>query len=375
MGNPEAFQSGMSRRQIIRAGGVGVVAIGAVGVLAACGSDSDSTSGDSPSSSGSTGSKDLGALAIKLSWIKNIEFAGEYFADQNGYYKDAGFSSVNLIAGGDQTTAEDALISGQALIGLSSPAITAPTIAKGAPLKIIGSTYQKNPFCLMSLQEKTPITTIDDLKGKKIGVQSGGNQAIFEGFLKANSLTTDDVEVVTTQYDIAPLEQGKYDAHFSYTTNEPILAKADGFTPVVFALADNGLPFVAETFTVTNDTLSSKRDVLKAFLIAEIKGWTDAVKDPAKSAELAVNTYGKDQKLDVTEQTGEATAQISLILTDDVNANGLFMITDELVQENIKSMAAMGTDIAADDLFDLSLIKEIYEENPDLKTQFTIPSA
>ena len=79
----------------------------------------------------------------------------------------------------------------------------------------------------------------------------------------------------------------------SYTTNEPLEAKADGFTPVVLTLADNGLPFIAETFTVTQDSIDNKRDLLKAFLKAEIQGWTDAVKNPAQAAKYAVDKYGK----------------------------------------------------------------------------------
>ena len=42
---------------------------------------------------------DFGKLDVQFSWIKNAEFAGEYFADSKGYYTEAGFSSVNLIAG------------------------------------------------------------------------------------------------------------------------------------------------------------------------------------------------------------------------------------------------------------------------------------
>ena len=37
------------------------------------------------------------------------------------------------------------------------------------------------------------------------------------------------------------------------------------------------------------ETIDSQRDMLKAFLMAEIRGWTDAVADPAGAAELAVN--------------------------------------------------------------------------------------
>lgn len=369
---PPALASKIDRRAFFRLGGtVGLVA-GTTALLAAC--SSSSTPGKSSSAGATAAAGAYGTIAVQLSWIKNIEFAGEYFATEKGYYTKAGFKGVTLLAGGGQTGAEAALLAGQALVGLSSPSITAPSVTQGAALKIIGSTYQKNPFCLLSLEEKTPIKTLADLKGKTIGVQSGGNETIVKGFLAANDLT-DSVKLVTTQYSIAPLEAGKYDAHMSYTTNEPIEAKADGFTPVVLTLADNGLPFTAETFTVTQDTIDNKRDLLKAFLKAEIQGWTDAVKDPTQSAKYAVDKYGKDQNLAVAEQTDEMNAQNALVLTDDVNKNGLFTMTDDLIAESIKSLGLMGTKITADKLYDMSIIKEVYKENPSLITTFTIPSA
>jgi ABC-type nitrate/sulfonate/bicarbonate transport system substrate-binding protein len=370
---PSAFD----RRSFLRIGGVGAGLVGGGLLLAAC----SGTSSPGSSSSGSSGAKkDFGTVAVQLSWIKNVEFAGEFFATEKGYYKDAGFTEVSLLAGGSgSTTAEEIVISGKALIALSAPIATAPSINKGAPLKIIGTTYQKNPFCLMSLEDGTPIRTVADLKGKKLGVQSGANQTIIAGFLKANGIAKSDVTIVTTGFDIAPLVSGKYDAHMSYITNEPILAEAEGKKPVVLGFADNGLPFVAETFTVLQDTIDTKRDLLKAFLKAEIQGWTDAVKDPAKSADLAANKYGKGanfgKDLDASEQEKEAAAQNELIITADVNTNGLFTMTQALIDENIKSLAAMGYDITAEKLFDLSLLDEVYKENPDLKTTFTIPSS
>ncbi|MCU1528505.1 MAG: transporter substrate-binding protein [Frondihabitans sp.] len=368
---PPVLTEKLDRRAFLRLGGSVALVGGTTALLAACSSSSPG-SGSTTSKAIAAGS--LGTVAIQLSWIKNIEFAGEYFATEKGYYTKAGFKAVTLNAGGGQTTAEEAVLSGQALVGLSSPSITAPSIIQGAALKVIATTYQKNPFCLLSLEEKTPIKTVADLKGKTIGVQSGGNETILKGFLKANNLTN-DVTLVATQYSIAPLEAGKYDAHMSYTTNEPILAKQDGYSPVVLPFADNGLPFVAETFTVTQDSIDNKRDTLKAFLKAEIQGWSDAVKSPAQSATYAVQKYGKDQDLNVKEQTSEATAQNALILTDDVNTNGLFTMTDALIAENIKSLATMGTKITAEKLFDMSLIKEVYKENPDLIQKFTIPTA
>ena len=374
----QTIPSAFDRRSFLRMGGVGAGLLGSGLLLAACSGGGDSAG---TAASGSSGAKqDFGKIAVQLSWIKNIEFAGEFHATENGYYKDAGFSEVELLAGGSgSTTAEEIIISGKALVGLSAPIATAPSIIKGAPLKIIGTTYQKNPFCLMSLEDGTPIRTVADLKGKKLGVQAGANNTIIDGFLKANGIAKSDVTIVTTGFDIAPLVSGKYDAHMSYITNEPILAEAEGKKPVVLAFADNGLPFVAETFTVLQDTIEQKRDLLKAFLKAEIQGWTDAVKDPAKSAELATNKYGKGanfgKDLDVDEQTKEAEAQNTLIVTADVTANGLFTMTQALIDENIKSLAAMGYSIKAEQLFDLSLLEEVYKENPDLKVSLPVPSA
>ncbi len=131
--------------------------------------------------------------------------------------------------------------------------------------------------------------------------------------------------------------------------------------------ADFKLPLVAETFTVRQETIDNEREKLKAFLIAEIKGWKDAVNNPVESARLAAQVYGKDQNLDVAEQTEEAQAQVGLVVSDDTKANGLFTMTPALIDENSAALKDAKLDIAAEDLFDLSVLQEVYAEHPDLK--------
>ena len=63
----------------------------------------------------------------------------------------------------------------------------------------------------------------------------------------------------------------------------------------------------------------------------------------------------------------QAEVQDGLIVTPDVEANGLFTISDELVEASLASLAAAELDLSAEDLFDLSLLDEVYEENPELK--------
>ncbi|MFJ4653083.1 ABC transporter substrate-binding protein [Nocardia sp. NPDC088792] len=355
-------QSALGRRSFLRYAGLAGAAAGAAGVLAACGKSSSGSGGNGTVADGSK----YGTVAVQLSWLKNIEFAGEYFADSKGYYKAAGFGSVNLVAGGAASTSVEAgLGTGKIWIGMSAPQTTAPAVLEGLAAKIVGTTYQKNPFCIVSSAAK-PIKTPQDMKGRKIGVQDT-NQLIFNALLTANGLTPNDVKIVPAQFDPSPLANGEVDGWVSYVTNEPITLSAKGFNNTNFLFADYGLPLVAETLTVSQNTIDKERDKLKAFLIAEIKGWKDAVADPAESARLAVDVYGKDQRLDKDEQTKEATAQNGIVASPDTKTNGLLTMTDALIADNIAALAKAKITIKAEQLFDLSVLREVYTEHPELK--------
>ncbi|KUL24512.1 ABC transporter substrate-binding protein [Actinoplanes awajinensis subsp. mycoplanecinus] len=350
----------MNRRALLR-GGAGLAGLGiSAALLAACGDDSDS-----PATSASGGAKSFGALNYQLSWVKNVEFAGAYIADSKGYYTAAGFSSVNLMAGGPSVSQDAVVASGKALVGISSPDITAAAILKGADLVVIGAQYQKNPFAIVSLAA-TPLTTPQDLIGKKIGVQAT-NEPVWNAFLKANNLDPSKITKVPAQFDPSPLVSKEVDGWFSFFTNEPNLLKMKGVDTAVMLLNDHGYPMVSEVYVVKKSSLTSDRDKLKALLTADIKGWTESLADPKVGADLAATKYGKDLGLDAAEQALESAAQNTVVQTADTKANGLFTITDELVDETIKTLALGGVTISKDQLFDLSLIKELYTENPSLK--------
>ncbi|MFC8797500.1 ABC transporter substrate-binding protein [Promicromonospora sp. NPDC057138] len=325
--------------------------------LAACGS------GDDAPAEG----EGLGDLTVQLSWIKNAEFAGEFMADSKGYYQDAGFGKVTLNAGPGAT--ENLVASGKADFGLTNAVTVGQVVAnEDAPIKIVGTTFQKNPFTILSLKDGANIETIDDLKGKKIGVQDGGNGLLFEALLAANGLTKDDVEIVPVQYDPQPLVNGEVDGFLAYVTNESIIVESQGKEVTNLLFADNGLPFVAESIIATDETIAERPEVVKAFLEAEIKGWTDACADLEGAAKLAVDDYGKDQDLDLDKETQQNTIQCEdLINTDETAENGLFTISDELLAQNLETFEAAGIDAAQEDVFDLSLLGELLEEKPELK--------
>jgi ABC-type nitrate/sulfonate/bicarbonate transport system substrate-binding protein len=359
----------VDRRQVLRGGLFGAAALVAAPILSACGSSSKAAAGSSttPAAGGSSSSApaSYGTLDYRLSWIKNVEFAGAYIADSKGYYTAAGFSKVNLIAGGPTATPMEADIqTGKALVAVSSPDITGAAVVKGADIKIIGAGYQKNPFAMMSMT-KNPIKTPQDMIGKKIGVQAA-NESVWEAFLKANDLSSAKITKVPVQFDPLPLTTGVVDGWFSFITNEPNDLRSKGFDVTTFLLADYKYPLVSEVYITKGSTITSKPDLLKAFLVAEIKGWKDAIADPAAAAALTVNTYGKGNGLVVAEQTLEAKDQNALVESADTKTNGIFTITQALIDENIATLKFAGVNITADKLFDMSLLTAVYKEHPEL---------
>jgi ABC-type nitrate/sulfonate/bicarbonate transport system substrate-binding protein len=307
---------------------------------------------------------DYGTLNVQLSWIKNEEFSGEFFADTNGYYTDAGLSDVVLTSGPSTGVAE--LLSGTADVALSDAISVGTAVADDAPIKIIGTTFQKNPFTILSLADGGNILTPEDLIGKTIGVQDS-NTSLFNAFLVANDLDASEINVVPVAYDPSVLVNGDVDGFMAYITNESITVESQGIEVSNLPFADNGMPFVAETFTTTDAFLADNREKLKAFLYAEILGWSDAINDPEAGATLAIENYcDVDFCPSIESSKLGAIAQALLISTDDTEANGLFTITDELQSETIASLAAAGLDVTEDSLFDLSLLAEVYEEHPEL---------
>ena len=334
------------------------VLTGAALVMTACGGSDDAES--------SAEGGDLGPVSLQLSWVKNAEFAGEYFADANGHYTDVGFSDVTMDPGPGPI--ETLVASGEADFGLSNAVSTAQVIAEeDAPLKIIGTKFQKNPFTILSMADGGDIATPQDLVGKKIGVQAGGNETLFDALLEVNGIDPASVEKVPVEYDPAPLIDGEVDGFLAYITNESITVESAGYAVTNLPFADNGLPFVAESIITTEQMIEEEPEKVKAFLEAEILGWQDYLRDPEEGARLAVEEYGKDLDLDMAKELEQAEVQSTLIVTPDVEANGLLTITDELIGQVLETLAAADIGVTeADDLFDLSLLEELLEEKPEL---------
>lgn len=306
----------LSRRSVLRAAALGAGVTAATAGLSACTAPTGSTSG-------------LTTVRVAFGWILNVEWAGYFLADHKGYYRDEGIS-VQFIGGGPNTPSPvQSLASNSADIGVAtSMSQIVQAIGQGNDFKMIGSVFQTHPGALLSLADK-PITTAAALARAKVLGQDSARPWL-DGILRLASQRV-SYRFVPVGFDPSPLVEKQGDVYTCYLTNQPLILEekfglkaGSGYRVVTYA--DLGLKQYGDTLFTKTSYLRQSRDVLRRFMRATIRGWQDNEADPAAAAKLAVQHYGADLNLDLSQQTQENTVQTKLIHSDYTAAHGLLRI-------------------------------------------------
>ena len=301
------------------------------------------------------------SASLQMGWIANVENAGEFVADDKGYYTAEGVE-LELIPGGPGVSVEPLVVSGNALVGLSQPDNVARAREQGAELKVVATTFQRNPAAVMSLATN-PVPTPQDLVGKRLGIQQAG-VPIYNAFFTGLGIDPASITYVPVQFDPAPLVAGEVDAFVSFQTNQPIQLALQGIETTTFLLADFGFNLFTDAFVVADESLADpeRRATIVKIVRATMLGWRDAIDDPEAAARLVVEKYGQSLNLDLEAQTLTLQEQIPLIETEETEAAGLGTMSEERIQENIATLEQSGIAATAEELFDTSILAEVYAE-------------
>ena len=284
-----------------------------------------------------------------------MQFGGSYLARKNGYWRDAGLE-VSLLPGGPNAPVEPPVVAGTALVGISAADYTAAAVNQGAPFRIIGVAMQKNPFAIASLPDN-PVSSPADLVGKKIGMALA-NTPVLEALCEINGVNIDEIEVVPTQYDAAPLVQGQVDCLLCWATDLPVAMEMQGVECVTMLLADHGYAVHSQTYIATEDSLANRRDQLVALMKGEVEGWQDYQADPEAAAALTVEMF-PEAGLDLATQKLQAERQVPLMFSELTEAEGFGWFTDETVAANVETLALLGKPVSPD-LWDRSILEEVH---------------
>lgn len=291
-------------------------------------------------------------LTMQSAWINDAEFTGYFVAIDEGLYGAAGLE-LTYLPGGPDVIPEASLLSGRADLALTTPDTTIKAIVEqGAPFKIIGTQYQKNPLGVVSLADK-PIKEPKDLIGKTLAVPPV-NVISVEAMLKINGIEPGQLRIVPYAYDPTPLIKGEIDASIDFTTNVPFTIEQAGKKATSFLLYDFGFTIYNDTIVVTEETLASKRAALVSWLRASRKGWDMNLADTTVWPPRFAETWFKGTGRTVANEVYFNGAQKALI----ESPAGVMALTEDGIAKNIEALGRIGI-VATPDMFDTTLLAEI----------------
>lgn len=231
----------------------------------------------------------LTKVTIVLKWVPQAQFAGYYVALQKGYYKQFGLD-VTIQPGGPDIVPEQVVESGQAQFGLDwLPSLLAQR-DHGQDLVNIAQVFQTTGMRLIAFKS-SGITSVQDFKGKKIGVWFAGNQYQFLAWMAKVGLNPNkDMTVIHQSFSMDLFLSHKLDMASAMTYNELGVVLESGVKLsqlTIFDYGKAGVSMLEDGIYARSSYLKTHADVAKRFLEASIMGWQDVVKNPVYAGKLA----------------------------------------------------------------------------------------
>lgn len=225
--------------------------------------------------------KELKEINIGLSWIHEAQFAGLYAADQYGYYEDQGLK-VNLIPYNYEDLAQELVNNKYDFVFLQTDTLLLAR-EKGLPVKAVFADYKIIPTVYFSKKDDNIIKP-EDLINKTVGVAYSERYPLI-AMLEESGISRNKVNIIEREYTYDKLASGEYDVEAGWVTDGDLVEQAIGEYNTISPY-DYNINWYADLLSVTEDTIQNNSELVEKFLIATIKGWNKAIKNPDKVALL-----------------------------------------------------------------------------------------
>lgn len=287
-----------------------IIGIASAALVAGCGggaaqhgqSDQSGQPGQSDQP-GQSGQQSDNRVVVGMTYIPNVQFSPVYVAAADGIFAQHGVGA-ELRHHGTEEGLFTALVAGDEQMTIASGDEVLQARSSGADLVAIGAYYHQYPVEVI-IPEKSDITTMSDLRGKRIGLpgEFGSNWFGLQAALENAGLTTSDVQVVSVGYtQAASLVAGDVDAIVGFSNSEAVQLQQMGFPVRALPLDAAKTPLVGATIVTT-------------------RSWLDQHPDLARGAVASI-TAGVQEVIDNPESGLEATKKWDQTLTDPKAAEG-----------------------------------------------------
>lgn len=253
------------------------------------------------------------AETLRLEWIIQGQFAGPLMALENGWYKEAGVD-IELVPAGPDIKPAVTVAQGSDTFGIGHPNQIIAARSNGAPLVMVSQYGQKSVTTYIA-RKSSGITSINDMKGRSVGLWFGGDEQEFLAMLAKAGIDQGDVKIVSQGYDIVGWLNGDYEVMQVTLYNELQQVYAQGIKKedlVFIDASEQDLAMVSTGLFTTEAVITEKPAAVQAVVDATLRGWQAALADPQKAAEVVVK-YNSELK--VEEQVAQIKAMGELFCT------------------------------------------------------------
>jgi ABC-type nitrate/sulfonate/bicarbonate transport system substrate-binding protein len=235
--------------------------------------------------------EELTPVTLMLDWVPNTNHTGIFVAEANGYFEDAGLD-VRIIQPGE-VYPEAAVIGGSADFGISFQEQVTLARADNVPIVSIAAVLQHNTSGFASLTELN-VTSPKDFEGLRYGAYGNPFETpTLKVLMECAGGDFDKLEIVNTGYadPLALLAEKKTDLAWIFYAWQGFQAEQQGIDINVVMMKDwfDCIPDYYTPVVITSeDTISNRPDVVRAFTGALSKGYEFAVQNPDDAANLLI---------------------------------------------------------------------------------------
>jgi ABC-type nitrate/sulfonate/bicarbonate transport system substrate-binding protein len=294
-------------------------------------------------------------VTLKLKWQHQAQFAGNYVALEQGFYKQEGLK-VNLIPFNvNDSSAIDDVANGIADFGIAGADEILFARERGLAIKAIAVIYKINPVAAYSLKERGIVRPTDFI-GKTVGIEKGTNvEYLYNVMMKKLNIDRNSIKEVGIGYEAKEVLSGSVDVGTGYIINEPNLVTEKGQAVNIILVADYGANMYADVLFTTDNLIKTDPDLVGRFLSATLSGWQYAIENKKEAIDAVLKYATSSTRI---HQEAMLDSSIPLITTGTSPLGWMesnqwkqavnILLEEELLSESIDVSEAFTTQFVSD---------------------------
>lgn len=305
---------------------LGITLLGSA--LSGCGTQQTA---NTPAQDGET--EQLDKITVQSLWIPQAQFAGLYVAAEKGFYEEEGIE-VEILPGGD-VSAEEQVENDIAQIGVAFYSSVLTYQEGGYDFINVFQTFRSSPQYLVAKKE-TGISSVADLKGKKVANWFGGRQYELYALAQLNGLDPEtDIEWIQQDFTMDQFRADEVDVASAMSYNEYLLLLEDGYSEddlFVFDMNKEGAALLEDCLFVKRSWAEEHKDLLVRFIRATIKGWNYTNENPEEAAQIV---YEIGQSSTLEHQIAMTEKVLELVIPEGSDASQIGYPDEKSIQQTI----------------------------------------